>query len=130
MKKFYLILTFVLCSILGIQAQGITLPYYQDFAALTSGGTANSGNSQSQASASDVAGFAALVKGYKAGGVLRLGTSSAVGSLTTETFATSGTIPLRVTFKAMPWTSATPQAAKVCVQYGSQSDTTSLRSFQ
>ncbi len=80
-------------------------------------------SSGSGANASEISGFTALVKGYKAGGVLKLGASNDVGSLTTDVVTTSGTGKVRVVFGAVPWTAATPKPAKVYVEYGSQRDT-------
>ena len=128
MRKSTIMLIFVLCSLLGINAQqSLTLPYFQDFSSITTGGMDASGSSDTQVTAPFPTGISALVEGFNAGGALKLGKSGVVGSLTTD--AISGIAAgeaLRVVFKAVPWTAATPKAAKVLVSYGSQSDTIEL----
>lgn len=119
-------LIFVLCSVLGIQAQGtIAIPYFQDFASLTTGGINNSTNS-SIAVATMPDGITAISEGYQAGGVLKLGSGTTAGSLTTGTFTPVGTDKVRVAFRAVPWAAATPQGAKIRVTYGAQVDTISI----
>ena len=124
MKRLTLSLIVVLCSILGIQAQQtVTLPYFQDFASLSAGSLTSSNNSSTQVS--DLPdGIASVVKGYQAGGVLKLGSSSEVGSFSTFPFVVESTQMVRVAMKVAPWTAASSRKpVKLLVSYGSQTDT-------
>jgi Zn-dependent metalloprotease len=73
----------------------------EDFAALTSGDNTSTSN-QSTAWAGDAL-FPTVVKGYQAGGALKLGTSSAVGSITSKALDLSGG-EFDVSFDVKGWT--------------------------
>lgn len=127
MKKFTVISILVLCSILGINAQSIILPYYQDFASLSSGNMNDENGSSDAVAVADLSSFLTTVtNGYKAGGVLRLGTDAAVGSITTQPVDAGVNARIKVAFRALSWSNlqgstATLKPTKIMIQYGSQS---------
>jgi hypothetical protein len=73
----------------------------EDFAALTSGDNTSTAN-QSTLWAGDAL-FPTVVKAYQAGGALKLGTSSAIGSITSKTLDLSSG-PFDVSFDVKGWT--------------------------
>lgn len=127
MKKFTVISILVLCSILGINAQSIILPYYQDFASLSSGNMNDENGSPDAVAIADLSSFLTTVtNGYKAGGVLRLGTDVAVGSISTQPIDAGVNARIKVAFRALSWSNpqgstATLKPTKIMIQYGSQS---------
>ena len=67
MRKITLLMCFVLSTVFGLRAQNVTLPYVQDFAALTSGDMLSATGSSTAASASALQGIASVSRAYQAG---------------------------------------------------------------
>ena len=123
MKRFTILLFLVLCTVFSLQAQNVTLPYTQDFAALSQGDMNSDTGSPTPVSAGDLQGIASLTRAYQAGGAIRLGEVGNVGGFTTQPITTSGAGFLKVSFKAAAWIAAMPAPAQVVVRYGSQTVT-------
>jgi hypothetical protein len=126
MKKITFLWLFLVTFILGVNAQ-ITLPYSQDFSALTSGDMLSS-TTQGTAinlGTTSLTGIASVAAAYPAGGVVKFGTGSIVGGLTTE-LITATTDSIRVTFKAVGWGAASPKPVQLTVTYGTVTKTVEL----
>ena len=126
MKRLTLLMCFVLCTVFGLRAQNVTLPYVQDFAALTSGDMLSATGSSTAASASALQGIASVSRAYQAGGVVRLGDGGNDGGFTTQPVVAGTARFLKVSFDAVTWIAATPSPARLVVTYGTQSDTVDL----
>lgn len=126
MKRFTILLFLVLCTVFSLQAQNVTLPYTQDFAALSQGDMNSDTGSPTPVSAGALQGIASLTGAYQAGGAIRLGDVGNVGGFTTQPVVTSGVGYVKVSFKAAAWIAATPSPAQVVVGYGSQTVTVNI----
>ena len=126
MKRFTILLFLVLCTVFSLQAQNVTLPYTQDFAALSQGDMNSDTGSPTPVSAGALQGIASLTGAYQAGGAIRLGEVGNVGGFTTQPVVTSGAGYVKVSFKAAAWIAATPSPAQVVVGYGSQTVTVNI----
>lgn len=126
MKRFTILLFLVLCTVFSLQAQNVTLPYTQDFAALSQGDMNSDTGSPTPVSAGALQGIASLTGAYQAGGAIRLGDVGNVGGFTTQPVVTSGAGYVKVSFKAAAWIAATPSPAQVVVGYGSQTVTVNI----
>ena len=126
MRKITLLMCFVLCTVFGLRAQNVTLPYVQDFAALTSGDMNSSTGSSIAVGAGVLSGIASVSDAYQAGGAVCLGSSSNIGSFTTEPISVGGASFIKVSFTATAFVSATPLPARLVVTYGSKRDTIAL----
>ena len=126
MKRFTILLFLVLCTVFSLQAQNVTLPYTQDFAALSQGDMNSDTGSPTPVSAGVLQGIASLTGAYQAGGAIRLGDVGNVGGFTTQPVVTSGAGYVKVSFKAAAWIAATPSPAQVVVGYGSQTVTVNI----
>ncbi len=120
MKKITLILFLVLSAIWGINAQEITLPYFEDFSSLTAGDM-ESATGSTTAVATYPANITSVVEAYQAGQVMMIGSSSNVGSFTTQPVNSGTASKVRVAFRAVPFAETTPLAVQVSITYGSQS---------
>lgn len=125
MKKFTLLVALTVCSFLYIQAQTLTLPYSQNFAALDSGSMENASSSGTALRAIPE-GLDTVIRGYEAGGVLKIGTRNSLGSIQTLPIVSGAHTQIEISFKAIPWTGNTPWPAKVTVSYGDNRDTLDL----
>jgi|GEM_PF-4606809 len=123
MKKITFLMVAIAATMMTSVNAQINLPYSQDFSALTAGNMTSTGGSGTAVdlTATPLTGIAAVDKAYQAGGVIRFGTSSAVGGITTNTVNVGTATQIKVSFKAVPWTAATPKPAKVVVTYGTAS---------
>ena len=126
MRKITLLMCFVLSTVFGLRAQNVTLPYVQDFAALTSGDMLSATGSSTAASASALQGIASVSRAYQAGGVVRLGDGGNDGGFTTQPVVAGTARFLKVSFDAVTWIAATPSPARIVVTYGTKSDTVDL----
>ena len=126
MKRLTLLMCFVLCAVFGLRAQNVTLPYVQDFAALTSGDMLSATGSSTAASASALQGIASVSRAYQAGGAVRLGDGGNDGGFTTQPVVAGTARFLKVSFDAVTWIAATPSPARLVVTYGTRSDTVDL----
>ena len=126
MRKITLLMCFVLCTVFGLRAQNVTLPYVQDFAALTSGDMLSATGSSTAASTSALQGIASVSRAYQAGGAVRLGDGGNDGGFTTQPVVAGTARFLKVSFDAAVWTAATPSPARIVVTYGTRSDTVDL----
>lgn len=125
MKRFTFLLAFLLCAVLGIQSQNLTLPYNQDFSSLSSGDMLSATGSANQVTAPP-SGIISVSSAYEAGGVLRLGDATSTGGFTTAPLLLGSSSTIRVSFRAVPWTSATPLPAKVTITYGTQTKSVNI----
>ncbi len=123
MKKFTLLLTLAIFSICYTKAQEtVTLPYSQDFASLSEGNMESSEGSKTALRAIPT-GIDTVIRGYEAGGVLKIGTRSGIGSITTNPVEAGTADSIAISFKAIPWTGSNPWPAKVTVTYGTNTKT-------
>lgn len=101
MKKLSFLFIVVMCAILGMQAQNVTLPYVQDFSSLTSGGMVSATSSPTPVTVMP-SGIQSVINAYEADGVIRIGDSNAVGSITTLPIDVGGAAKIRIRFKYAP----------------------------
>ena len=120
MKRLTLLMCFVLCAVFRLRAQNVILPYVQDFAALTSGDMNSSTGSSIAVGAGVLSGIASVSDAYQAGRAVCLGSSSNIGSFTTEPISVGGASFIKVSFTATVFVSATPLLARLVVTYGSK----------
>lgn len=85
---FRALLTFLICAVMFTSTKAQTVLLSEDFASITSGDNTTTGGS-SVAWAGNT-NFPTKVSAYNAGGAVRIGSSSAVGSITSKTLDLSG----------------------------------------
>lgn len=98
MKKLGLLFVAFVCAMFSMQAQNVTLPYVQDFSSLTSGSMASATSSPTPVTAMP-AGIQSVVNAYEANGVIRIGDTGVVGSITTNPIDAGGAAKIRVRLK-------------------------------
>ena len=126
MKRLTFLLFLVLCTALGLQAQDLTLPYIQDFSALSAGNMLSETGSPTAMASGTLPGITSAHRAYQAGGAIRLGDVAEMGSFTTDPINAVGVRFVEVQFDAAAWIATTPSPAKLTLTYGSQSRTIDL----
>ena len=126
MKRLTFLLFLVLCAVLGLRAQDLTLPYIQDFSAFATGNMLSETGSPTSVVAGTLPGIASVNRAYQAGGAIRLGDAADIGSFTTQPINAGGARFVEVQFDAAAWIAAIPSPAQLIVTYGSQSHTIDL----
>lgn len=126
MKRLTFLLFLVLCAVIGLQAQNLTLPYIQDFSALSAGNMLSETGSPTAMVSGTLPGITSAHRAYQAGGAIRLGDVAEMGSFTTDPINAVGVRFVEVQFDAAAWIATTPSPAKLTLTYGSQSRTIDL----
>ncbi|PID94528.1 MAG: hypothetical protein CSA89_01525 [Bacteroidales bacterium] len=128
MKKFTTVLICAIFSFIGLNAQTLTLPYFEEFSTLTSGNmeSATGSNTSVASPQTDIIGIESFVEAHAAGGAIRFGTSSTIGGFTTKEIVASTSTKIKLSFKAVTWTGSTPKPSKVAITYGSQTKTVEI----
>ena len=121
MKRLTFLLFLVLCAVIGLQAQNLTLPYIQDFSALSAGNMLSETGSPTAMVSGTLPGITSAHRAYQAGGAIRLGDVAEMGSFTTDPINAVGVRFVEVQFDAAAWIATTPSPAKLTLTYGSQS---------
>ncbi|MCW4451254.1 T9SS type A sorting domain-containing protein [Kaistella sp. BT6-1-3] len=102
MKKFYSLFAVAALSV-SAYSQVATTVLSEDFASITTGNNTTTGGSSSGWNGNE--NFPNVVKAYQAGGVVKLGTGSAIGSLTSkELDLSTDANAVKVTFDVKGWT--------------------------
>ena len=103
MKRLTFLLFLVLCAVIGLQAQNLTLPYIQDFSALSAGNMLSETGSPTAMVSGTLPGITSAHRAYQAGGAIRLGDVAEMGSFTTDPINAVGVRFVEVQFDAAAW---------------------------